>query len=154
MSDAPLDLGGDCSPGASLVLRFMEGQGTPLQSLFNVKITTGIKAAASLRLPAAWRACDAAEKLEKHPKIFPAHLGSWWDVSSMGWLGQCWHGALCQCLQPSWGDEWHSPRRRGRSRGILCLLESRVTDPLLPEPPSPARCPGRLPLIPVRPRPS
>ncbi|NXS43256.1 DOC2B protein, partial [Balaeniceps rex] len=38
------------------------------------------------------------------------------------WVGgSCWHGALCRCLQPSWGDEWHLPCRRG----ILCLPESR-----------------------------
>lgn len=64
MSDAPLGLGGDCSLAASLVLRFTEGQGTRLQSLFNVKISAEIKAAISLRLPAAWRVGDAAGKLE------------------------------------------------------------------------------------------
>lgn len=54
----------------------MEGQGTRLQSLFNVKVMAEIKAATSLRLPAAWRASDAAEKLEKDLKVFPTHLGS------------------------------------------------------------------------------
>lgn len=75
MSDVPLGLGGDCSLGASLVLRFTEGQGTRLQSLFNVKITAEIKAAANLRLPAAWGACDAAEKVEKPPKNLPCPPG-------------------------------------------------------------------------------
>lgn len=105
-----------------------------------------IKAAASLCLPAACRARDAAAKLEKHPKIFPAHLGTWWAVASTGW----WHRAPCWCLQPSWGDEWHSPHRRGQSRGIPCLLESRVMDPSCSRPPAPCR----LPLIPMQPHPS
>lgn len=152
MSDAPLGLGGDCSLAASLVLRFTEGQATRLRSLFNVKISAEIKAAISLRLPAAWRAGDAAGKLEKHPKIFPAHLGPWWDVSSM--VGRCWHGALRWCQQPSQGDEWHLPCHRGQSRGILCLLESRVTDPLLPEPPSPTLCLDKRLRVPVWAHPS
>lgn len=152
MSDAPLGLGGDRSPGASLVLRSTEGQGTRLQSLFNVKITAEIKAAASLRLPAAWRACDAAEKLEKHTKIFPAHLGSRWDMSSM--VGWCWHRALYWCLQPSWGDKWHLCRCRVWTRGILCFLEGGVMDPLLSKLPSPTLCPDRRLLIPMWPCPS
>lgn len=122
-----------------------------LQSLFNVKITAEIKAAASLCLPAAWRACDAVEKLEKHLKIPPGLLVG---RVQHGLVVRCWHGTLGRCLQPSWGHEWHSPCRRGRSRAILCLLESGVTDPLLPEPPCPTLCPDRLPLIPVRLRPS
>lgn len=153
MSDAPLGLGGDRSPGASLALRFMKGQGMRLQSLFNVKIMARIKAASSLRLPAAWRACDAVEKLERHPGIFPAHLGSWSDVSSMGWRVGVGTRHL---LVPAslLGARVAFALSQGQSRGILCLLESRVADALSPERPQPHAVPWQAASVPAWPHPS